>query len=147
MTDSQLPTAATAQKFGTLIPNRIFGEFHFLTFAKIKQKFLRLTTNCILSFPFIFILLHKQKSGIIVKMFVCCEMISSWWNKVINQLTIFFYIWVILWVKRSGFLVCWLWQILEIKLFWIILVMSEILGTYSDKKVFFAIFLVHSYKS
>ena len=33
MTDSQLPTAATAQKFGTLIPNRIFGEF-FMTFAK-----------------------------------------------------------------------------------------------------------------
>jgi hypothetical protein len=29
MTDSQLPQAATAQKFGTLIPNRIFGEFDF----------------------------------------------------------------------------------------------------------------------
>lgn len=26
MTESQLPAAATAQKFGTLIPNRIFGE-------------------------------------------------------------------------------------------------------------------------
>jgi hypothetical protein len=27
MTESQLPAAAAAQKFGTLIPNRIFGEF------------------------------------------------------------------------------------------------------------------------
>lgn len=26
MTESQLPAAAAAQKFGTLIPNRIFGE-------------------------------------------------------------------------------------------------------------------------
>jgi len=46
MTDSQLPQAATAQKFGTLIPNRIFGEFE-------KKQIFRLTTNCILSFPFI----------------------------------------------------------------------------------------------
>lgn len=29
MTESQLPAAAAAQKFGTLIPNRIFGELFF----------------------------------------------------------------------------------------------------------------------
>lgn len=33
MTESQLPAALAAQKFGTLIPNRIFGELFYSIFA------------------------------------------------------------------------------------------------------------------
>lgn len=36
MTESQLPAALAAQKFGTLIPNRIFGEL-FLTSNSMKR--------------------------------------------------------------------------------------------------------------
>lgn len=47
MTESQLPAAAAAQKFGTLIPNRIFGEWLDGT-----GSFFFRSSNCIMSLPF-----------------------------------------------------------------------------------------------
>lgn len=40
MTESQLPAALAAQKFGTLIPNRIFGEL-FFNFKFIEKGWLK----------------------------------------------------------------------------------------------------------
>lgn len=50
MTESQLPAAAAAQKFGTLIPNRIFGESRRAT--RFPLLFLAFVSNCIMSFPY-----------------------------------------------------------------------------------------------
>lgn len=63
MTESQLPAAA-AQKFGTLIPNRIFGEFWWWS------DFVRFS-NCIMSFPYIF-----KSDGALVNFIITVQLVE-----------------------------------------------------------------------
>lgn len=82
MTESQLPAAAAAQKFGTLIPNRIFGELARRWWSGFF--FLAIFSNCIMSFPYIFNLDAARWIFPFRVPWQCSSSRFSWRNKVIN---------------------------------------------------------------